>query len=77
MKNHQSSIGASGLVHDLQASLTEAEAMLANAGARWPAAAIDAMRARLVAARDRFAIASAGPERKVLARVVSARRESR
>jgi hypothetical protein len=75
--NNQSSFSPQGLFHDLQALVAEAETMLAKSVTGQPNAAINAMRTRLVAARDRFAIAYAGPRQAVMAGSHSAMKENR
>ena len=64
--NHQSSLSPQGLFHDLQSLVAEAETMLAHTVTGRPSVAINAMRARLVAARDHFAIAYAGPRQAIM-----------
>ncbi len=77
MKNHQVSFQPNGLLRDLQTLLAEAEAMLAHSGTKHPNEAVDSMRARLVAARDRFADACARAGRKAFAGALSVLREDR
>jgi ElaB/YqjD/DUF883 family membrane-anchored ribosome-binding protein len=55
------------LLHDLQALVAEAEAMIADSVTEQSAEAIDSLRARFVAAQERFADAYAGARKKVIA----------
>jgi ElaB/YqjD/DUF883 family membrane-anchored ribosome-binding protein len=55
------------LLHELQTLVAEAEAMMADSVTERPAAAIDSLRSRFVAAQDRFADAYAGTRKKVVA----------
>ncbi len=77
MKKQQGSLRTDGLLHDLQALLAEAEAVLADSGAEHPTEAVDSVRARLVDARDRFADACARAGRKAFSGAGSALREDR
>ena len=77
MKNHQGSLRTNGILRDLQTLVAEAEALLANSGTEYSTEAIDPMRARLVAARDRFADACARAGRKAFAGAFSSLRENR
>ena len=55
------------LLHDLQALVAEAEAMIADSVTEQPAAAFDSLRSRFVAAQERCADAYAGARKKVIA----------
>jgi ElaB/YqjD/DUF883 family membrane-anchored ribosome-binding protein len=56
------------LLHELQALVAEAEAMIADSVTEPSAEAIDSLRSRFVAAQERFADAYAGARKKVIAR---------
>jgi ElaB/YqjD/DUF883 family membrane-anchored ribosome-binding protein len=55
------------LLHDLQALVAEAEAMIADSTTEHTADAIDSLRARFAAAQERFTDAYAGARKKVIA----------
>jgi ElaB/YqjD/DUF883 family membrane-anchored ribosome-binding protein len=55
------------LLHDLQALVAEAEAMIADSVTEHSAEAIDSLRSRFVAAQERCADAYAGARKKVIA----------
>ena len=55
------------LLHDLQALVAEAEAMIADSATEHTADAIDSLRARFAAAQERFTDAYAGARKKVIA----------
>jgi ElaB/YqjD/DUF883 family membrane-anchored ribosome-binding protein len=55
------------LLHDLQALVAEAEAMIADSATEHTAEAIDLLRARFAAAQERFTDAYAGARKKVIA----------
>jgi ElaB/YqjD/DUF883 family membrane-anchored ribosome-binding protein len=55
------------LLHDLQALVAEAEAMIADSATEYTVDAIDSLRARFAAAQERFTDAYAGARKKVIA----------
>ena len=55
------------LLHELQALVAEAEAMIADSVTEHSAEAIDSLRSRFVAAQERCADAYAGARKKVVA----------
>ena len=55
------------LLHELQALVAEADAMIADSVTEPPAGAIDSLRSRFVAAQERFADAYSGARKKVIA----------
>jgi ElaB/YqjD/DUF883 family membrane-anchored ribosome-binding protein len=55
------------LLHDLQALVAEAEAMIADSATEHTVEAIDSLRARFAAAQERFTDAYAGARKKVIA----------
>ena len=55
------------LLHDLQALVAEAEAMIADSVTEQPATAFDSLHSRFVAAQERCADAYAGARKKVIA----------
>ena len=55
------------LLHDLQALVADAEAMIADSATEHTADAIDSLRARFAAAQERFTDAYAGARKKVIA----------
>jgi ElaB/YqjD/DUF883 family membrane-anchored ribosome-binding protein len=68
MKNNKDTAPApTELLHDLQTLVAEAEAMIADSVTEHSAEAIEALRARFVAAQERFADAYAGARKKVIA----------
>ena len=68
MKNNKDTTQTLGeLLHDLQALVTEAETMIADSATGHAADAVDSLRLRFVAARDRAADAYAEARKKVIA----------
>jgi ElaB/YqjD/DUF883 family membrane-anchored ribosome-binding protein len=68
MKNNKDTVHTpKELLHELQALVAEAEAMMADAVTERPAEAIDSLRSRFAAAQDRFTDAYAGARKKVVA----------
>ncbi len=68
MKNNKDTVHTpKELLHELQALVAEAEAMIADSVTERPAEAIDSLRSRFVAAQDRFTDAYAGARKKVVA----------
>ncbi len=69
MKNNKEDTAQtpSELLHNLQALVAEAEAMVADSATGHAADAIDSLRSRFVAARDRVADAYTGARKKVIA----------
>ena len=55
------------LLHELQALVAEAEAMIADSVTEASAEGIDSLRSRFVAAQERFTDAYAGARKKVIA----------
>ena len=68
MKNNKDTVHTpKELLHDLQALVAEAEAMIADSVTEHSAGAIDSLRARFDAAQERCADAYAGARKKVIA----------
>jgi ElaB/YqjD/DUF883 family membrane-anchored ribosome-binding protein len=68
MKNNQDTADTSkDLLSELQALVTEAEAMIAGSLTEHPTESVDSLRSRFAAAQERFADAYAGARRKVVA----------
>ncbi len=67
MKNTQASTTPSELLHDLQALVAEAEAMVSDSVASHSAEAIESLQARFKAAQERLAAVYARTREKVVA----------
>ncbi len=67
MKNNEKSTTPSELLHDLQALVGEAEAMITDSVSEHSADAIESLQTRFHAAQARFAEAYAGARKKVVA----------
>ena len=67
MKNAKEATPPNELLHDLQALVAEAEAMISDSGAEHSAEAVDSLQARFHAAQERFADAYAGARKRVIA----------
>ena len=68
MKNNKHTVHTpKELLHDLQALVAEAEAMIADSVTEHSAEAIDSLYSRFAAAQERFTDAYAGARKKVIA----------